>query len=65
MTFCLWCKLQCICMVVLAYDHVHLQIVYLAFCWNFFIKSVLNYTCTLKKFESVRKSGIKWGLKKH
>ena len=37
---------------------------YLAFCGKLFAKSVLKYTCILKKFEKVRKCGKKWGLKK-
>ena len=32
---------------------------YLAFCGKLFAKSVLKYTCILKKFEKVRKCGKK------
>ena len=43
---------------------IHLEIVYLGFCWKIFDESGLEYTCTLKKIENVRKLGKIWGFKK-
>ena len=41
-----------------------LETVYLAFCWKLFDESGLEYTCTLKKIENVRKIGKIWDFKK-
>ena len=46
----------------IATNMIHLGIAYLVFCCKLFIESVLKYTCTLTKFEKVRKCEKKWGF---
>ena len=40
------------------YIYIYIYIYSLACCWKLFIKSMLKYTCTLKKWEKLRQSEI-------